>query len=106
MVGIGKRKDTKKPNGWIPLGINFAIRQLFYFLFPCWFTPKGNWNKNIKRVGTFLINIFRIIMFIGAGILLFNVIARPDNAFLFMTLGVLLVMGGGVMILRQNKGKE
>ena len=45
-------------------------------------------------------------MFIGAGILLFNVIARPDNAFLFLTLGVLLVMGGGVMILRQNKGKE
>lgn len=63
----------------------------------------GNLNKNIKRVGTFLINIFRIIMFIGAGILLFNAIARPENAFLFMALGVLLVIGGGVMILRQNK---
>ena len=45
-------------------------------------------------------------MFIGAGILLFNAIAKPDNAFLFMTLAVLLVIGGGVMILRQNKEKQ
>ena len=45
-------------------------------------------------------------MFIGAGILLFNAITRPDNAFLFMTLGVLIVIGGGVMILRQNKKEQ
>ena len=49
LVGKAKRKHTKKPNGWYRLGINFAIRQLFYFLFRCWFTPKGNWNKNFKR---------------------------------------------------------
>ena len=48
LVGKGKRKHTKKPNGLVPLGINLAIRQLFYFLFPCWFTPKGNWNKAIS----------------------------------------------------------
>ena len=49
LVGKGKRKHTKKPNGLVPSGINSAIRQLFYFLFPCWFTPKGNWNKEAKK---------------------------------------------------------
>lgn len=50
--------------------------------------------------------VYRIIMFIGAGVLLFNAIARPDNAFLFISLGVFLVIGAGVMILRGNKHHE
>ena len=64
LVGKGKRKHTKKPNGLVPSGIKSAIRQLFYFLFPCWFTPKGNWNKAIMLLilnflyqnGLFLLN--------------------------------------------------
>lgn len=50
--------------------------------------------------------VYRIIMFIGAGVLLFNAIAKPDNTFLFMSLGLFLVISAGVMILRGNKHHE
>lgn len=40
--------------------------------------------------------IFKLLMFVGAGLLIYNAAARPVNTFLFSTVGVLLIMSAGL----------
>lgn len=49
--------------------------------------------------------ILKILMFIGSGALIYNAAARPDNTLLISTIGVLLIMGAG-FILIYRRGKE
>ena len=50
--------------------------------------------------------IFKLLMFVGAGILIYNAAARPENTFLFSTVGVLLIMFAGFMVLKSNRSKD
>lgn len=50
--------------------------------------------------------IFKLLMFVGAGILIYNAAARPENTFLFSTVGVLLIMIAGFMVLKSNRSKD
>ncbi|WP_147302180.1 hypothetical protein [Jeotgalicoccus halotolerans] len=49
--------------------------------------------------------IFKLLMFVGAGLLIYNAEARPGNTFLFSTVGVLLIMSAGFMVLKSNRSK-
>jgi hypothetical protein len=50
--------------------------------------------------------IFKLLMFVGAGLLIYNAAARPVNTFLFSTVGVLLIMSAGFMVLKCNRSKD
>lgn len=50
--------------------------------------------------------IFKLLMFVGAGLLIYNAAARPVNTFLFSTIGVLLIMSAGFMVLKCNRSKD
>lgn len=50
--------------------------------------------------------IFKLLIFVGAGILIYNAAARPENTFLFSTVGVLLVMSAGFMVLKSNRSED
>lgn len=46
----------------------------------------------------------KLLMILGAVILIFNAAARPDNILLVSTIGVLLIMVAGfILIYRRNK---
>lgn len=50
--------------------------------------------------------ILKILMFIGSGILIFTAAARPDNTLLVSTLGILLIMGAGFILLYRRSKNE
>lgn len=47
--------------------------------------------------------VYKVLLILGAGILIFNAIYRPENIVLYTTVGVLLIIGSGTMILREKK---
>ena len=49
--------------------------------------------------------ILKILMFIGSGILIFNA-ARPDNTLLISTVGVLLIMSAGFLLIYRRSKNE
>lgn len=50
--------------------------------------------------------VYKILLLLGAGILIFNAVYRPENIILYITVGVLLIIGSGTMILREKKKEE
>lgn len=50
--------------------------------------------------------IFKLLMLFGAGLLIYKAAARPGNTFLFSTIGVLLIMSAGFMVLKSNRSKD
>lgn len=50
--------------------------------------------------------LLKSLMILGSAILIFNAAARPDNTLLVSTLGVLLIMVAGfILIYRSGKNK-
>ena len=65
----------------------------------------------MTMLGTYILNkgrdlmntLFKILMFVGVAILLYNAAARPDNIILTSTLGILLLMIPGFMLVLNSK---
>ena len=68
----------------------------------------------MTMLGTYILNkgrdlmntLFKILMFVGVAILLYNAADRPDNIILFSILGTLLLMIPGFMLVLNNKNDE
>lgn len=51
--------------------------------------------------------LLKFLMFLGSAILIFNAAARPDNILLISTIGVLLIMVTGfILIYRRSKNEN
>ena len=65
----------------------------------------------MTMLGTYILNkgrdlmntLFKILMFVGVAILLYNAAARPDNIILFSIVGMLLLMIPGFMLVLNSK---
>lgn len=65
----------------------------------------------MTMLGTYILNkgrdlmntLFKILMFVGVAILLYNAADRPDNIILFSIVGTLLLMFPGFMLVLNSK---